>query len=149
MFDLSADAYSWLKAFHIIGTMAWMAGMLYLPRLFVYHSDTPAGSERSETFKIMERRLLNAIMHPAMIFALVLGLWQLGNMDWDMWKELWLHAKLSCVFLLLVFHGFCVVWQREFAADRPRRAQRFFRMVNEIPTLLMIAVVIFVVVRPF
>jgi putative membrane protein len=149
MFDLSATAYGWVKAFHIIGVMAWMAGMLYLPRLFVYHSDTPAGSERSETFKIMERRLLNAIMHPAMVFALTFGLWQLGNLDLDMWMEPWLHAKLSCVFLLLVFHGFCIKWQREFAQDRPRRAQRFFRVANEMPTVLMIAVVIFVVVQPF
>ena len=149
MFDLSADAFAWLKAFHIIAVTAWMAGMLYLPRLFVYHADAPAGSEQSETFKIMERRLLNAIMHPAMIVSLALGLVMLGNLDSETWVEGWLHAKLMAVAGLLVFHALCIKWQREFAADGERRIARFFRMINELPTLLMIGVVIFVVVRPF
>ncbi len=149
MFDLSATAYVWVTALHIIGVMAWMAGLLYLPRLFVYHSAAPAGSQRSATFRIMERRLLNAIMHPAMIFSLVTGLLLLANLDAEIWVEAWLHAKLSCVLALLVFHGLCIKWQREFAADGARHSERFFRMVNEVPTLLMIAVVIFVVVRPF
>jgi putative membrane protein len=132
---------------HIIAVIAWMAGLLYLPRLFVYHAASEPGSAQSETFKVMERRLLRAIMTPAMIAVWVLGLW--AAVLTSAWSEGWFSAKMVLVILLSAFHGFCAVWLREFARDERRRPQRFFRMVNEVPTLLMIGIVILVVVRPF
>jgi putative membrane protein len=139
--------YLWLKAFHIIAVVAWMAGMLYLPRLFVYHSDAPAGSPQSETFKVMERRLLKAIMNPAMTATWVLGLvlaWQGG---W--FTSGWLHAKLALVVILSGIHGLLAATVRRFAEDRNTRKARFYRILNEVPTVLMIAIVILVVVKPF
>lgn len=139
--------YLWFKAFHIIAVIAWMAGMLYLPRLFVYHCDAAAGSVQSETFKVMERRLLRAIINPAMIATWALGLW----LAWDagLFGDAWLHAKLALVVLLSGVHGFFVRCVRDFAHDRNRRPQRFYRIINEVPTLLMILIVILVVVKPF
>ena len=139
--------YDWLKAFHVIAVIAWMAGMLYLPRLFVYHSEAPKGSIQSETFKIMERRLLKAIINPAMIATWVLGLvlaWQGG---W--WKAGWLHGKLVLVLILSGLHGVYVRRLKEFAADRNTRPPRYYRILNEVPTLLLIGIVILVVVKPF
>jgi putative membrane protein len=139
--------YDWLKAFHVIALIAWMAGLLYLPRLFVYHCESPKGSIQSETFKIMERRLLKAIMNPAMIATWVLGLtlaWQGG---W--FAAGWLHAKLALVIALSAVHGFLAKSVRTFAADLNRRPARFYRILNEVPTLLMIGVVILVIVKPF
>ena len=124
-----------------------MAGLLYLPRLMVYHSDKEPGSDASETFKIMESRLMKAIMTPAMIASWVFGLllvWQNG-----LWIQGWFVTKLFLVLLLSAQHGFCVVWLREFALDKRKRSARFFRMVNEIPTVLMILIVILVVIQPF
>jgi putative membrane protein len=139
--------YEWLKAFHVIAVIAWMAGMLYLPRLFVYHCDAPVGSRQSETFKVMERRLLRVIIDPAMIATWILGLW-LG------WKgpgfaAPWLQAKVVLVLVLSAVHGLLARWVRDFAQDRNRHPARFYRIINEVPTVLMIAIVILVVVKPF
>lgn len=140
--------YEWIKALHVISIIAWMAGLLYLPRLFVYHCEAPAGSETSETFKVMERRLLRAIMNPAMIAAYVFGIAMIVlTPEWM--KQGWLHAKLLFVLLLTVSHMMMARWRRDFAEDRNTRPQRFYRIANEVPTLLMIGIVIFVVVKPF
>jgi putative membrane protein len=139
--------YDWLKAFHVIAVIAWMAGMLYLPRLFVYHSEAPKGSIQSETFKIMERRLLKAIINPAMIVTWVLGLVLVWQGGW--WKAGWLHGKLLLVLILSGLHGIYVRRLKEFAADRNTRPARYYRILNEVPTLLMIGIVILVIVKPF
>lgn len=149
MLDLSATAHLWIKALHIISVIAWMAGLLYLPRLFVYHAGAAPGSSLSETFKVMERRLLRAIMNPAMIAALVTGGLLLANLQGDDWGEGWLHGKLAGVIGLLVMHGLMARWWRDFAEDRNTRTETFFRFANEIPTVLMIAIVVLAVVRPF
>lgn len=140
--------YLWIKALHVMAVISWMAGMLYLPRLFVYHCEAPAGSQQSETFKVMERRLLRAIINPAMIVAWLTGLW----MAWEAFgfRGGWLHAKLFIVFVILSgFHGFLSRWRRDFEADRNQRSAKFYRIMNEVPTLCMIAVVILVIVKPF
>jgi len=139
--------YVWLKAFHVIAIIAWMAGMLYLPRLFVYHCEAEPGSKQSETFKVMERRLLHAIITPAMVASWALGLW----LAWagGFYAAGWLHAKLVLVIALSALHGFFVRCVREFAADCNRHSQRFYRVLNEIPTILMIGIVILAVVKPF
>jgi len=139
--------YLWFKALHIIAVIAWMAGLLYLPRLFVYHCEAAPGSVQSETFKVMERRLLRAIINPAMIATWALGLW----LAWDagFFADAWLHAKLALVVVLSGVHGFMARWVRDFAHDRNTHPQRFYRMINEVPTLLMIVIVILVVVKPF
>lgn len=139
--------YLWLKAFHVIAVIAWMAGMLYLPRLFVYHCEAEPGSKQSETFKVMERRLLHAIINPAMIAAWVLGLW----LAWEggFLKSGWLHGKLLLVLILSGLHGFLTRCVREFAADRNVRSQKFYRVLNEVPAVLMVGIVILVIVKPF
>lgn len=139
--------YLWFKAFHIIAVIAWMAGMLYLPRLFVYHCDAEPGSKQSETFKVMERRLLRAIINPAMVVTWVLGLWLAWNAGF--FSDPWLHAKIALVLALSAVHGFFSRCVRNFANDRNTRPQRFYRIINEVPTLLMILIVILVVVKPF
>ena len=140
--------YDWIKALHVISIIPWMAGLLYLPRLFVYHCDVAAGSESSETFKVMERRLLRAIMNPAMIASWIFGITLLVlNPGW--FEMGWIHAKLAFVAGLTGVHMMMAGWRRAFAEDRNQRPQRFFRIMNEVPTLLMIGVVIFVVVKPF
>lgn len=139
--------YPWLKAAHVIAVISWMAGMLYLPRLFVYHTAAPVGSDMSETFKVMERRLLRAIINPAMVATWILGLW----LAWDagFFSSGWLNAKLALVVILSGLHGFMARWVRAFAEDRNTHSQRFYRIVNEVPTLLMIGIVILVIVKPF
>jgi len=149
MISLSADWYLWIKALHIISVIAWMAGMLYLPRLFVYHCDAAPGSEKSETFKVMERRLLRAIINPAMMAALAFGIVLLLNLGADQWKDGWLHAKLVLLLLMFSLHGFLSRWRRAFEADRNQHSAKFFRWMNEVPTVLMIGIVIMVVVKPF
>ena len=140
---------AYIKAFHIIAVIAWMAGLLYLPRLFVYHSSSNVGSEQSETFKVMEWRLLRFITTPAMlatwIFGLILAFSPLVN--WS--QDGWLHAKLVLVVILTGFSGLLAKWTKDFAADRNTRSPRFYRIANEVPTVLMIIIVILVVVRPF
>jgi putative membrane protein len=140
---------AYIKAFHIIAIIAWMAGLLYLPRLFVYHAASKPGSEQSETFKLMERRLLRYITTPSMLAAWVLGLMLAfgGAIDWS--RDGWFHAKLALVLALSAFHGLLAMWTRDFAMDRNTRSARFYRIANEVPTLLMIGIVILAVVRPF
>jgi len=144
--------YDWIKAFHIIAVIAWMAGMLYLPRLFVYHCAAEKGSVQSETFKVMERRLLRGIINPAMILAIVLGLWLawLGpDSRYGWFASGWLQAKIVLVLALSAVHGLFARWVKAFAADRNLHSQRFYRFINEVPTVLMIAIVILVVLKPF
>ena len=140
---------AYIKAFHIITIIAWMAGLLYLPRLFIYHAESKTGSEQSETFKVMERRLLRYITTPAMLASWVLGLALAfsGVIDWS--KDGWFHAKLFLVLVLSAYHGLLAKWTKDFALDRNTRSPRFYRIANEVPTLLMILIVILVVVRPF
>ena len=147
---MADDIYSWLKALHIIAAVAWMAGLLYLPRLFIYHCDAPAGTAQDETFRVMERRLLRAIMNPAMVLSLVFGVILLSEpsrIDWA--GDIWIYLKLAFVALLLVMHGLMARWRRAFEAGENRHDTRFFRRINEVPTLALIAIVIFVVVKPF
>jgi protoporphyrinogen IX oxidase len=139
--------YLWLKAIHVIAIIAWMAGMLYLPRLFVYHCEAELGSKQSETFKLMEHRLLNVIVTPAMVVSWVLGLW----LAWvgGAYAAGWLQAKVALAVALSALHGFFVRCVREFALDQNRRSQKFYRIINEVPALLMIVIVILAVVKPF
>jgi putative membrane protein len=139
--------YRWLLAFHIIAIIAWMAGMLYLPRLFVYHCDAEPGSRQSETFKLMERRLLKAIINPAMVASWALGLWLAWSGGW--YASGWLQAKVVLVLMMSGLHGFLARCVREFAADQNRRSARFYRLINEVPTVLLIGIVILAVVKPF
>jgi len=144
--------YQWIKAIHIIAVIAWMAGMLYLPRLFVYHCAAEKGSLQSETFKAMERRLLRAIINPAMVATWLLGLWLAWHgpdSRYGWFASGWLGAKLVLVLALSAVHGFCARWVTDFAADRNRHTQRFYRIINEVPTILMIVIVILAVVKPF
>ena len=142
-----ADWQPWLLSLHIIAVIAWMAGMLYLPRLFVYHAGTKPGSELSETFKVMEQRLLRIIINPAMIAAWILGLIMA---TWGHhWGEGWLHAKLALLIAMQIAHAALSRWRRQFAQDRNPHPAKFYRAVNEIPTLLMIGIVILAVVKPF
>jgi putative membrane protein len=142
--------YEWVKALHIISVIAWMAGMLYLPRLFVYHCAAEVGSVQSETFKVMERRLLRAIINPAMVATWVFGLW----LVWLTWPGGWAYAgwfqaKLALVIVMSGVHGMLSRYRRDFAADENRHSERFYRILNEVPTLLMIAIVLLVVIKPF
>ena len=137
----------WIKAAHVIAVIAWVAALLYLPRLMVYHAATAPGSEMSETFKVMERRLLNAIARPAMIAAWGFGIWMAILLH--AWEFTWFWAKLVCVILLSLYHELAAGWVRAFAEDRNVRPVRFYRIVNEVPTVLMVAIVILVIVRPF
>ena len=140
-------AYNWIKAFHVVAVISWMAGMLYLPRLFVYHVDAAKGSVQSETFKVMERRLLRAIINPAMIGSWVLGLWLMWRGGWH--AQGWMHGKLLLVLLLSGAHGYLSAALRAFAEDRNTKDARHWRIVNEAPTVLMIGIVVLVIVKPF
>ncbi len=139
--------YLWLKAFHIIAGIAWMAGMLYLPRLFVYHAAVKPGSEQSATFKVMEARLYRFIMGPAMIAAWGLGIW-LAVVS-DSFGARWLHVKLALVLAMSAVHGLLGARLRDFAHDRNSHSPKYFRILNEIPTVLLILIVILAVLKPF
>ena len=139
--------YLWLKALHVIAIIAWMAGMLYLPRLFVYHCGAEKGSVQSETFKVMERRLLKAIINPAMVAAWGLGIVLAWQGSWL--ASGWLYAKLALALALSALHGVFVRHVKAFAADRNAQPARYFRILNEVPTVLMIGIVILVIVKPF
>jgi putative membrane protein len=139
--------YLWIKALHVIAVISWMAALLYLPRLMVYHCEAEPGSKQSETFKTMERRLLRFIANPAMIVAWATGLWM--AYEAGLFREGWLHGKLLLVFGLSAVHGINAKWIKDFALDRNRRSGRFFRIANEVPTLLMVGIVILVIVKPF
>jgi protoporphyrinogen IX oxidase len=137
----------WLKAFHIMAVVAWFAGLFYLPRLFVYHVGAKPGSELSETLKVMEHRLLTAIMTPAMAAVWILGL---TLAYWEgAFSDGWLHAKLALVFLLSGFQGALSRWTKDFAADRNTRSAKFYRVANEVPTVFLILIVLLVVLKPF
>jgi putative membrane protein len=142
--------YLWLKAFHIIAVIAWMAGMLYLPRLFVYHASAKPGSEQSETFKVMERRLLKLIINPAMIAVWLLGLTLIWLMGMDAFvAAYWLHAKLVLVLAMSGLHGYFARLVKQFAGDRNTHTSKYYRILNEIPTILLILIVLLAVVKPF
>jgi len=140
-------AYLWIKSLHVVSIIAWMAGLLYLPRLFVYHCGAAAGSEMSETFKVMERRLLRAIMTPAMILAWITGLTLAVQAGF--FTAGWMHFKLLLVLIMSGAHGYMSRCVRTFAADANTRSHKFYRVLNEVPTLLMLAVVVAVIVKPF
>ena len=147
--DAPITIYPWIKALHISAVIAWMAGLLYLPRLFVYHAGVAADSPQSAIFKVMERRLYRGIMHPALIMTAAsagLLLAAPGAVDW---RQGWIYAKLALVVVLILLHLLMGGWLRAFAEDRNRRPAGFFRIVNELPTLLMILIVVLVVVKPF
>lgn len=139
--------YLWLKVVHLFAVIAWMAGIFYLPRLFVYHADSAAGSEKSETFKVMERRLLRGIMLPAMIGTWLAGIALVAVTG--AWREPWLWAKVLLVLGLSGLHGWLSALRRDFAEDRNRYPSRTYRIVNEVPTLILIGILILVFVRPF
>jgi protoporphyrinogen IX oxidase len=139
--------YLWFKALHVVAGIAWMAGMLYLPRLFVYHCEAEPGSRQSETFKVMERRLLTAIINPAMITAWAVGLWLAYDGGWL--RSGWFHGKLALVIALSGLHGCYTSWVHAFAADANRHGHKFYRIINEVPTVLMVGIVVLVIVKPF
>lgn len=140
--------YLWLKVIHILAVISWMAGLFYLPRLFVYHADKPVGSETDQTFLVMERRLLKAIMRPALVVVLLsgAGLWHVLALSL---AEPWFALKVAAVVLMVAFHGLLERHAGEFKRGLRTRTSRYFRIINEIPTVLLIGIVIFVVVRPF
>jgi protoporphyrinogen IX oxidase len=147
--DSLAAAYPWLKALHIIAVIAWMAGLLYLPRLFVYHAEVPSGSDRAATFEVMERRLARGIMLPAAAMTYIFGIMLAAEPGMVDWQRGWIWTKLALVLLLTLFHGLLERWRRNFAARRNTHPARFYRIVNELPTLAMIGIVVLVVVKPF
>ena len=149
MTDWLAGAYPWIKALHIISVIAWMAGMLYLPRLYVYHADAKPGSETSETFKVMERRLLRAIINPAMISSFLFGGLLMGTPGIVDWSMGWIWVKIAMLVGMTGFHGMLSRWRRDFDADRNERPAKFYRAMNEVPTLLLIVIVIMVAAKPF
>lgn len=138
--------YDWIKALHVVAIISWMAAILYLPRLFIYHCDAVAGSVQSETFKVMERRLLKAIMTPAMVVAWITGLYLAWRGGW-LWSG-WFHVKFLAVVVMSGVHGYFAVVTRVFANDANQRPQRFYRIMNEVPTVLMLVVVVMVIVKP-
>lgn len=147
VFLIPAGAYLWMKALHVIAVIAWMAGLLYLPRLFVYHVDAEVGSVQSEMFKTMERRLLKAIMTPAMIVSALTGFWLAIVVHG--FQGGWLHAKLVFILILFAMHGHLAASVRRFAGDRNEKSSRYWRFMNEVPTLAMIIIVVLVIVQPF
>lgn len=145
---MAGSLYHWVLAGHLFAVIAWMAGLLYLPRLFVYHTRAAPGSQMDDTFQTMERRLLRGIMTPSMLAVWGFGVWMLALYP-EWLGEGWLHAKLMLVVLMSAYHMVCAGWRRRFAEGRNTRPERFYRMVNEIPAVLLIAILILVVVKPF
>ena len=139
--------YEWIKAVHIMAVIAWMSGMLYLPRLMVYHCDAEIGSKQSETFKVMEYRLLHYITTPAMVLVWIFGLYMSIEAPW--YDELWLQLKVALVVLMSGLHGFLTARVKDFAADKNRFSQKFYRIINEVPAVLIVLIVILVVIKPF
>ena len=148
MFVLTSDAYVWFKAFHIVSVIAWLAGLLYLPKLFVYHCDSEPGTLQSETFKTMERKLLLGIMNPSLIAVIIFGSVLLFQLDYDDFFSGWLITKLILVVFLIIFHVFVYVWYKDFSQDQNTKSSVFYRWVNEAPAVLMIGIVILAVVKP-
>lgn len=149
MGEFLSTAYPWIKSLHVIAVISWMAGMLYLPRLFVYHCDAAPGSDKSETFKVMERRLLRAIMNPAMIATFIFGALLLGAPGIVDWGSGWIWVKLAAVAAMTVAHYVFAKWVKEFAADTNIRPAKTYRLANEVPTVLMIVIVVMIIARPF
>lgn len=150
MDDFLVSIYLWVKALHVIAVISWMAGMLYLPRLFVYHTQVEVGSAESERFKMMEHKLMRVIINPAMVVTWLMGLTMIftpGIIDWS--ADHWFHVKFALVILLAGVHGMFSRWRKDFAADNNQKSEKFFRLMNEAPTLMMIVIVIMVIVRPF
>jgi putative membrane protein len=143
-----SDFYPWIKSFHVISLIAWMAGIFYLPRLFVYHCGVPRGSEQSERFKVMEYRLMKQIMTPAMIATWLFGILLVLTPGVIDWTAGWWHVKLTCVILMSGFHGAASRWRKDFMNDANRKSEKFFRIANEVPTVLMVVIVIMVIVKP-
>ncbi|CTQ56993.1 putative membrane protein [Roseibium album] len=141
------DLFLWIKSLHVISIIAWMAGMLYLPRLFVYHVDAEVGSVQSETFKVMERRLLKAIINPSMTLAWIFGLWMAYELQ--AWQDGWFHAKFALVLIMSGVHGYLSRCVKTFAKDENTRSAKFYKILNEVPTVLMIGIVILVIGKPF
>lgn len=146
-FFLKDNASVWLKAFHVIAIISWMAGLLYLPRLMIYHCGVEVGSPQSETFKVMEQRLLTIIMTPAMIISWILGLWLAWKSDF--FGAPWFHGKLFLALCLSAVHGHFSVAARRFKEDKNQKSAFYWRMMNEVPTILMVGIVILVIVKPF
>ena len=142
------NVYLWLKALHIIAVISWMAGLFYLPRLYVYHTMASKGSELSEMLKIMERKLLRIIINPAMILSWVFGLVMIYK-NQPMLHEGWLHVKLAALVLLQIFHAFLSRWRKQFLRDENMHSEKFYRAINEVPTVLMIVIVFMVILKPF
>ncbi len=149
MISLMNSLYLYLKAIHLIAAFAWMAGMFYLPRLYVYHAEVGANTPQAKTFKVMERGLLTLIMNPAMVVTVALGLWLIFGAEAVDWRAGWLHVKIALVASMLALHFLLAKWRKDFEADRIPHSARFFRIINEVPTVLLIGIVIMVVVRPF
>ncbi|NHN89085.1 protoporphyrinogen oxidase HemJ [Acetobacter conturbans] len=149
MIDGLLPWYPWIKAFHLMSVMAWMAGLFYLPRLFVYHCQVSSGSAESERFKTMERLLLRAIMNPAMVASLFFGVLLVMTPGVINWMAGWWHVKMAALLAMFAFHGFCARWRSDFARDENTHSERFYRIANEAPTLLMMVIVIMVIVKPF
>jgi len=141
-------SYEWVKAFHVIAVMSWMAGLLYLPRLFVYHAQAELWSVRSETYKLMERRLLKAIMNPAMIISWALGIWMIV-LNPSLFEFGWMWVKFGCVILMTACHMVFAKMRRQFEEDSAIRKDKRYRIWNEVPTLLMVVIVIMAVAEPF
>jgi putative membrane protein len=139
--------YQWLLVLHLLSLISWMAALFYLPRLFVYHVESGLQSPQAQTFQVMERRLLRGIATPAMVATWIFGLWLAAQGGW--FAAGWLHAKILLVILMSAFHGVCVRWMRDLAAGKSAHSARFFRIVNEVPTVLLILIVILVVIKPF
>ena len=142
------EYYAWIKALHVISVIAWMAAMLYLPRLYVYHCQVAAGSEADGLFKTMEVKLLRAILNPAMIAAWLFGILMLVANP-ALLSQPWMHVKLTAVVVLSGLHGFMARWRKDFVKGRNRHSERFYRVMNEVPAVLMVIVVIMVIVQPF
>lgn len=148
MQEFLSTYYEWVRALHIISVIAWMAGMLYLPRLFVYHAESETGSDKSETFKVMERRLLRIITNPAMILTWIFGICMLWANP-ALLSAPWMHIKLTAVVVMSGIHGMLSKWRKDFAADKNTKSAKFYRIINEVPTVLMIIIVIMAVAEPF
>ena len=148
--EILSAVYPWTKALHVIAVIAWMAGLLYLPRLFVYHVERAAApGELRDTFKVMERKLLKFIMNPASIAAWIFGLMLVLTPGVIDWSEPWVHAKATMVIAMTGYHHLLARWWKDFAEDRNQRSGRFYRIANEVPAVIMMGIVVMVIVRPF
>ncbi|HET8729298.1 MAG TPA: protoporphyrinogen oxidase HemJ [Alphaproteobacteria bacterium] len=145
---MAGSLYLWIKAAHVVSLIAWMAGMFYLPRLFVYHTQVASGSEAAAKFEVMEAKLLRVIMRPAMAATWILGI-TLLVLEPGWLSQGWLHVKLLAVLLMSGLHGVLARWQKSFAAGENTRTEKFYRLINEVPTLLLVVIVVMVIVKPF